>query len=118
MKDFVNRVPAVGKAGRVKMTDDSGTVTYQTIERADEPIEQGTKLNREAFLAVQGMENSNVVFNADGSITQTFDTGVLTVVFNADGSITQTFTGTQSNLNITKTTVFNANGSITTTISN
>ena len=115
MKDFVNRVPT--KAGRKKLTDDNGAVTYQTVEWADEPIEEGTKLNRDAFMAIQGMENSTITFNANGSITQTFNTGVLTVTFNSDGSITQTFVG-NSGLRVTKTTVFNSDGSIANTITN
>jgi hypothetical protein len=115
MKDFVNRVPT--HAGRKKLTDENGAVTYQTIEWADDPIEEGTKLNRDAFMAIQGMENSTITFNSNGSITQTFDTGTLTVVFNSDGSISQTFVG-NSGLSSTKTTKFNADGSISNTITN
>lgn len=39
-----NRVPT--KPGRIKLTDDSGNVTYYYMERADEPTVEGTPLNK------------------------------------------------------------------------
>lgn len=87
------------------------------IDFIDKTSEQnGTPINRENLMALQGMENNNVdiVENADGSITVTEtnnDKHTLTVDIteNADGSttITETFAGDKT---ITKTTTINADG--------
>jgi hypothetical protein len=86
------------------------------LERADGATEEGTALNREAFMALQGMEASETVFNADGSITETYSTGVYITSFPANGDIVETFTATTGQV-ITKTTVFNQDGSISEVIS-
>ena len=88
------------------------------IDFIDKTSEQnGTPINRENLMAIQGMENSNIdiVENEDGSITVTEvngDNHTLTVnmVENNDGSTTivETFVGDKT---ITKTTTINANGS-------
>lgn len=87
------------------------------IDFIDKTSEQnGTPINRENMMAIQGMENSNVdiVENADGSITVTEaynDNHTLTVSAfeNEDGSITivETFVGEKT---IAKTTTINAEG--------
>lgn len=75
----------------------------------------GTPINRDNLMAIQGFIANNTVFNADGSITETNAKGeVLTTVFNEDGSITETFVGEKT---ITKTTIFNSDGSISEVIS-
>lgn len=110
MKDFVDRQPTM--AGRRKITYEDGTSEFVTVEMADEAIEPGTALNREAFMALQGFETTDTVFNDDGSITETNALGeTLLTMFNEDGSITEMFTNTNG-LAITKTTTFNENGSI------
>lgn len=82
----------------------------------DKTSEQnGTPLNRENMMALQGFQAKTTVFNSDGSITETNSKGdILTTTFNADGSITETFVGEKT---ITKTTTFNADGSISEVIS-
>lgn len=86
------------------------------IDFVDKTSEQnGTPINRENLMAMQGFVATNTVFNADGSITETNGKGeTLTTVFNADGSITETFVGEKT---ITKTTTFNVDGSISEVIS-
>ena len=75
----------------------------------------GTPINRELLMAIQGFEAKTTTFNDDGSITETNGLGhKKTTRFNADGSITETFVGEKT---ITKTTKFNANGSITEVVS-
>lgn len=111
MKDFKDRQPT--KAGRRKLTFDDGTSEYVTVEMADEPAVEGTALNREAFMALQGFEENTTVFNDDGSITETnalSETKVTT--FNSDGSISEVFTN-KDGLQIGKKTLFNSDGSIT-----
>lgn len=82
------------------------------IDFIDKTSEQsGTPINRKHLMAVQGFIGNSVVFNDDGSITETNSDGqTKTTVFNADGSITETFTGEKT---ITKTITFNEDGSIT-----
>lgn len=82
------------------------------IDFIDKTSEQnGTPINRENLMAMQGFIASNTVFNGDGSITETNAKGeTLTTVFNADGSIIQTFVGEKT---ITKTIGFNLDGTIT-----
>lgn len=86
------------------------------IDFIDKTTEQnGTPINRENLMAIQGFIANTTVFNDDGSITETNAKGeVLTTVFNGDGSITETFVGEKT---ITKNTIFNDNGSITEEIS-
>lgn len=78
------------------------------IDFIDKTSEQnGTPINRENLMAMQGFIANNTVFNADGSITETNGKGeVLTTVFNDDGSITETFVGGKT---ITKIIVFSGN---------
>ena len=45
--EFTDRVPQ--KPGRVKITPENGTSYYATMERADEPIQDGTPLNAGNF---------------------------------------------------------------------
>lgn len=72
----------------------------------------GTKMNRRAMMAIQGFFGNTIVFNQDGSITETnADNQIKTTTFNADGSITEVFTA--DGLTITKNTIFNSDGSIT-----
>ena len=54
--------------------------------------ENGTPINRENLMAMQGFIANNTVFNADGSITETFvgeKTITKTTTFNSDGSISE-----------------------------
>lgn len=77
--------------------------------------QNGTPINRENLMAVQGFVANTTVFNTDGSITETNSKGeTLTTVFNDDGTITQKFVGKKT---ITKTTIFNTNGGISEVIS-
>lgn len=82
----------------------------------DKTAEQnGTPINRELLMAIQGFEAKTTTFNDDGSITETNGLGhKKTTKFNADGSITETFVGEKT---ITKTTTFNSDGSIAEVIS-
>lgn len=105
MINFKDAIPPAGK-GNVRKIDG----TERTVEYPD-GWQNGTALNRQNLMAMQGFGSVETVFNADGSIDETFqDDSVKKTVFNSDGSITETFTaGTQT---MTKTTNFNADGSI------
>ena len=86
------------------------------IDFIDKTSEQnGTPINRENLMAMQGFIAKTTVFNNDGSITETNSKGeTLTTIFNSNGGITETFVGDKT---ITKTTIFNADGSISEVIS-
>ena len=60
--EFKDRV--ANKPNRVKLTyEDSGASSYATVELADEPIENGTPLNKATFDAMQNELNAYVVGN-------------------------------------------------------
>lgn len=82
----------------------------------DKTSEQnGTPLNRENMMALQGFQAKTTVFNGDGSITETNSKNeTLTTTFNSDGSIIERFVGEKI---ITKKTTFNSDGSISEVIS-
>ena len=110
LKDFIDRV----YSGKKIITHENGTTETVTIENAEDATVEGTPLNRENMMAIQGFENNNVdiVENEDGSITVTEvnnDNHISTVnaIENEDGSITivETFVGEKT---ITKTTTINA----------
>jgi hypothetical protein len=86
------------------------------IEFIDKTSDQnGTPINRENLMAMQGFIATNTVFNDDGSITETNNNGeVLTTIFNEDDTITEIFVGEKT---ITKTTIFNSDNSISEVIS-
>lgn len=105
MINFKDAVPPAGK-GMVRKIDGA----EKTIEYPD-GWENGTALNRANLMAIQGFGECETVFNADGSISETYQDGsTKKTVFNTDGSISEIFTaGTQT---MTKKTTFNADGSI------
>lgn len=47
MIDVKDRVPT--RAGRMKITHEDGTVEYIVLERADEPVQEGTPINKVLF---------------------------------------------------------------------
>lgn len=54
--EIKDRVPT--KIGRVKLTDEvTGASKYYTLERADEPVEEGTPLNKATLDAMRTAEN-------------------------------------------------------------
>lgn len=76
---------------------------------------QGTLINRANMMALQGFVAQTIVFNADGSITETNEAGhTKTTTFPTENTIVETFVGEKT---ITKTTTFNEDNSITEVIS-
>lgn len=114
MKNFIDRIPV--NPNRYKITNESGGISYATIEREDNASVVGTALNREAFMALQGMEASNTSFDADGNIIEQYSTGVLLTTFRSNGDVVEIFAD-GSGQTITKTTKFNSDGSISEVIS-
>ncbi len=111
--DVIDRVPA--NAGRVILAPVSGQENTYDMVRADNPSIEGTPMNRDLFMQLQGFVAGTTTFNSDGSITETGPSGTKVTVFGSN-VVTETFTGT-SGKKIVMTTTFNSDGSITTTIS-
>ena len=57
--NFTDRVPTY--ANRVRVTPESGSAFYATIERADSPLTEGTPLNAATFNSMQAEVKSVVV---------------------------------------------------------
>ena len=75
---------------------------------------QGTAINRQNMLAIQGFIDKNITFE-DNIITEINSNGEkLITTFNDDGSVTETLIGEKT---ITKKIQFNSDGSITEVIS-
>lgn len=66
MKDFLDRIPT--RAGRRKITHADGTSEYVTVEMADNPSVEGTPLNREAFMALQGFSTEDISISESGNV--------------------------------------------------
>lgn len=105
MRNFKDAIPPQGKG------------SVRTIDGAEKTIgfpdgwQDGTVVNRDAMMAIQGFDNVTTTFNTNGSITETNGLGETCVTtFNADGSITETFTANGQTM-IHKT-IFNSDGSI------
>lgn len=82
------------------------------IEFIDKTSEsQGTPINRENLMAVQGFDSIETLFDTDeGDIVEINSKGEkLITIFRDDGSIVEKFIGEKT---ITKTTTFNDDGSI------
>lgn len=108
MQEFLDRIPGEGMANRKKITYENGDVEYVFVENADNPVTIGTPLNRKNMMAIQGFDDNNIVFNADGSITQTNSNNETLTSFpiNIEGISTQIFVGEKT---ITKTCHFKPN---------
>ena len=110
MKDFRDRVSTNPNQYRIVKADGSSELV--TMEKADNPTVIGTPLNREAFMALQGFQQTRTVFNSDGSISEyNQNNEELKTVFNADGSITKTFTSVDG-VSVSLKTIFKEDGSI------
>lgn len=118
MKDFLDRIPT--QAGRRKITHADGTNEYVTVEMADEPSVEGTALNREAFMNVQGFSNEDTTISKSGNVTTvtiTHGDGGKTVTTITKNSSTLTtvvskYTGPSGKV-ITKTTTIDTSSSVT-----
>lgn len=114
MYNISDRVPQNPNQWTLKKAD--GSTETVTLTRNDNPVNEGTPINRETLMGVQGFVTTTTKFNADGSITEENATGTVTTKFNSDGSITETFLGTDGQ-QIIKTTTFLSDGSISEVIS-
>ena len=97
-----------GDTSTFTVTNATGTIDNSLSMTSENPPQNAIVTQILDGLPLKG----TTVFNADGSITTTFeDNSAITTTFNNDGTITYTLTdGTTT---VTRTQTFNANGSIT-----
>ena len=69
--------------------------------------QNGTNINRESLMAIQGFQSKTIVINNNTIIETNSDGHTLTTTFNDDGSITEVFSGIKT---ITLKTTFTENG--------
>ncbi|MDD3137683.1 MAG: hypothetical protein PHX08_01760 [Lachnospiraceae bacterium] len=97
----------------------SGVDGYQGIEEKTAFLKIGDQVGASEIKQITrklfGFANNRIVFNPDGSITETNDSGTKTIAFNANGSITESMTDIQGN-SVSQITEFKTDGSIETTI--
>lgn len=111
MKEFVDRQPT--QAGRRKITYDDGHSEFVTVEMADEPTVDGTPLNREAFMNMQGFGSENTTISEDGNVTTVSvshaDGGstVTTITVESDTltRVVATYTGPSGLVNVKETVI-------------
>lgn len=111
MRYVTDRVPGEGKANTYKLTKSDGSSEEVKIERADHPVNEGTDVNRDLLMAMQGFDAFEVVFG-DGIITETNSQGDILVTSFPEGDIAkQTFTQTSTGQSISVRT-YEENGKI------
>lgn len=101
MIDFIDRV----SSGKKIIKYENGTTETVTIENAEDATVEGTPLNRENMMAVQGYHNENVVFGE--TITKTNDKGEIETITFSGNKIIKKFVGEKI---ITQTITFAENG--------
>lgn len=111
MYPFKDRNPT--KPNRKKITfEDDGSVKYATVEFADDPATEGTKLNRESLMTMQDLASNTVTF-PDGLISRTvFDNGVTEEVSNQSDGTLKTVITTLDGDTTTLITDFSVEGQI------
>lgn len=113
MVNVTDRVPQSPGQFILKQGGSTSTVT---LTRDDNPVQDGTNINRELFMGIQGFIAGTTEFQENGNIVEENATGVLTTEFLSDGSIKQTFVGADGQT-IIKTITFGADGNITEVLS-
>lgn len=109
MIDAIDRISENPNTYEIRKSD--GSTEIVTITRKDNPIEDGTPINRELLMAMQGFIGMTTIFEDDGSITETNSKGeVMKTIFNSDGSIIERFIS--NGRTIAKTTYFDKDGTI------
>ena len=113
MKYVTDRVPGEGMANKFKITKTDGSSETVTLVRADAPIEEGTDVDRELLMNVQGFYASTIVFNDDGSITETnADGDTVTTTFPEGAIAVDTFKQTSTGQTIAVKTTIDETGNI------
>lgn len=103
LKDFIDRV----SSGKKIIKYEDGTTQAVTIENAEVATVEGTPINRETLMAVQGYQNEDVNFG--DTITKTNGKGETETITFSGNQIIKTFVGVGEKTT-TQTITFNENG--------
>ena len=121
MIEFIDHIAGAGKQGRYKLTKEDGVSENVTLELNDDAEVEGTNLNRENLMAMQGFVATKTApptkneFGEEQIIQTNVKTNEqLVTTFKSNGQIEEKFIGEKT---ITKTTTFNDDGSILEVIS-
>lgn len=104
MRNFKDAIPPAGK-GSVRVIDG----TEKAISYPD-GWQDGTVINRDALMAIQGFDNVTTTFDQYGNILETNAQGETLYTEFPNGNIRETFTANGQQM--IKITTFNADGSI------
>lgn len=113
MKYVKDRIPGEGKANRFKLTKETdGLSEYIVLERADEAVEEGTDVDREMLMNIQGFYASSVSFEV-GKVTEiNADGDVLETTFPEGAIALDTFTQKSTGQTISVLTKTDENGNV------
>ena len=119
--EFIDHIAGEGKQGRYKLTKEDGSSENITLELNDGAEVEGTPINRENLMAVQGFVSTKTLPPTKNELGEeqiiqinTETNEQLITTFKLNGEIEEKFIGEKT---ITKTTTFNDDGSITEVIS-
>lgn len=105
MRNFKDAIPPQGKANKRVINGTEQDISFPA------GWQDGTVINRDALMAIQGFDNVVTEFNPDGSISETNALGeVCKTEFLPDGSIRETFTANGQQM--IHVTTFASDGSI------
>lgn len=103
MNEFLDRVQL--DANKIKLTPVDNEPNTYTMEKVGEVIVEGTPINRENMMALQGYQYENVTFG--NTIIKTNDKGETETITFGDNQITKKIVGKKT---ITQTITFSQNG--------
>lgn len=108
MVNVEDRIPQNPNQFNLQNLAESGKII---LTRDDNPLKEGTPINRDLFMKLQGFINQTTKLGENGSIIQENETGTLTTTLSENGNIVATFLG-KNGQQIIKTTSVNPDGSI------
>lgn len=119
--EFIDHISGEGQQGRYKLTKEDGTTENVILNLDDGAEVEGTPINRENLMAMQGFvathtdpPTTNELGEEQIIQTNTETNEQLVTTFKLNGQIEDKFIGTKT---IIKTTTFNSDGSISEVIS-
>ena len=117
--EFIDHIAGEGKQGRYKLTKGDGSSENITLELNDDATVEGTPINRENMMAVQGFSNCNTYEDVnelgEKRIIQDYidRNEKLITTFKTNGEIEEKLVGEKT---ITKTSSFGVGSNISTEV--
>lgn len=104
MRNFKDAIPPSGKANKRVINGTEQTISFPN------GWQDGTVINRDALMAIQGFDNVTTTFDQYGNILERNGLGETLYTEFPNGNIRETFTANGQQM--IKITTFNADGSI------